>query len=384
MAEKIPLLQAVEIVNSGVSEFEGIKKYIKTGNLETGKILSFDEVTYKNRPSRANMQPKSGDVMFAKMKETEKVFLIGSKEADEYLFSTGFMILRPNREKILPEYLYHYVKSRKFQRKKDSLCHGATQKAMNNKDMIYFQMELPSLEEQKKIVEILEKIEGLKRKRKKGDNISSKVLETAFIKLFGNPLSKKSKFEKTKLRKVIDIIVPTRDKPKKFTGTIPWVTLPDLTDSIYIADSKYKLSVEEAKPTKTRLFPEKTVLLSCAGTLGKVVIAKREIYSNQQFYGLVCKPEKILPEFLAYQLLIFGEPYYKKIGGMSTLTFFSKNVALDIEIILPNIKQQKIFSDLVIKFEDIKQKQSQSKEKINQVFDTLMYKSFNGELGNHG
>ncbi len=380
MAEKIPLLQAVEIVGSGVSEFEGNKKYVKTGNLETGKILTFDQVTYKDRPSRANMQPKSGDVMFAKMKETEKVFLIGSKETDEYLFSTGFMILRPNRDRILPEYLYHYVKCKKFQRKKNSLCHGATQKAINNKDMVYFQMELPSLEEQKKIVDILEKIEGLKEKRKKGDDISSKILEAAFIKLFGNPLSKKSKFKKTKLRGVIDIIVPTRDKPKKFTGTIPWVTLPDLTDSIYIDDSRYKLSVEEAKPTKTRLFPEKTVLLSCAGTLGKIVIAKKEIYSNQQFYGLVCNPEMILPEFLAYQLLIFGESYYKKIGGMSTLTFFSKNVALDIEVILPNIKQQKVFSDLVIKSEEIKQKQSKSKEKIDHVFDALMYKAFNGGL----
>jgi type I restriction enzyme S subunit len=130
------------------------------------------------------MQPKSGDVMFAKMKETEKVFLIGSKEADEYLFSTEFMILRPNRDKILPEYLYHYVKCKKFQRKKNSLCHGATQKAINNKDMVYFQMELPSLEEQKKIVATLKRVENIYNRRKTSDIKSNRLLLSIFRKFF--------------------------------------------------------------------------------------------------------------------------------------------------------------------------------------------------------
>ena len=122
------------------------------------------------------------------------------------------------------------------------------------------------------------------------------------------------------------------------------------------------------------------MILSCAASLGKVAIAKKEIYTNQQFYGLVCNKEEIMPEFLAFQLFIFGENYYKNIGGTSTLTFFRKEIALNIPIIKPSIAKQKEFAHIVKNFEMLKEKQKQSEEKINHLYNNLMQKAFVGEL----
>ena len=91
--EDAPLFKYLELVSSGVKKFQGKKIYIDTGSLETGRIRGGEEVDDATRPSRANMEAKGGDVLFAKMKETEKVYLI-SKEDVNHLYSTGFAILR--------------------------------------------------------------------------------------------------------------------------------------------------------------------------------------------------------------------------------------------------------------------------------------------------
>lgn len=78
--EEVNLLKYVDVVKAGVKEYSGIKKYIATGDLETGKILGYTEYDYESKPSRANMKVEINDVMFAKMKDTEKLFLITRKK----------------------------------------------------------------------------------------------------------------------------------------------------------------------------------------------------------------------------------------------------------------------------------------------------------------
>ena len=294
-------------MSSGIKRFSGIKKYIDTGSLETGKIKDSVEVTYEDRPSRANMGVKEGDVLSAKMKDTEKIYLV-SKEDSNHIYSTGFAVLRiKDNSKLIPKYIYYWLKTENFQKLKNRECTGATQKAIGETKLKKFTIVVPPLEIQKKIVTLLEKVEQAKELRKEADGTYMNFLNSLFLEYFGHPFDNKNINKKMELRDVIEIIVPTRDKPKSFTGNIPWVTLPDLNSSIYIRDAKCRLTKEEAKPTKTRLFPKETVILSCAGSLGKVAIASKEIYTNQQFYGLVCDKSKILPEFLAFQLLLLGE-----------------------------------------------------------------------------
>ena len=252
---------------------------------------------------------------------------------------------------------------------------------LNRNDVYSKKIPLPPIEIQHKIVAILEKAEETKKLRAQADELTQQFLQSVFLEMFGDShFSNEDEKLRIKLKNVINIIVPTRDKPKSFTGNIPWITLPDLTSSIYIDNAKHTLSYEEAKPTKCRLFPEETVILSCAGSLGKVAIAKKEVYTNQQFYGLVCDKDKIIPEFLAYHLLFIGESFYKSIGGTSTITFFKKESALNIEIILPNLSKQIEFSKIVRCVEKIKSSHQQSSQELNILFNALMQKAFNGEL----
>ena len=373
-----------KIVGSGLTKFNGEKDYLSTESIKENRIKKIEcKITFSNRPSRANMQPTINSVWFAKMKDTLKVYSFGNlnkEEINRYILSTVFAGIKVNEDLVSIKYLEYFLKSHEFNKKKNLLCSGATQKAINNSKIKKIKLRLPPKAIQDKIVILLQKVDKIKQLKEDSNRLTKDYVQKVFFDMFGHPFSKENKSEKIKLKEVIDIIVPTRDKPKSFTGSIPWVTLPDLNDSIYISDSKYNLSLEEAKPTKTRLFPSETVILSCAGSLGKVVIAKKEIFTNQQFYGLVCDQKKILPEFLACQLKIFGEKYYKGIGGTSTITFFKKDSALNIEVILFPLPLQKKFASIVKQVEKLKEYQEQSNQEINNLFNALMQKAFRGEL----
>ena len=102
---EIRLLSSVcKIVKQTPQYFDGYKKYVATGDLKGSEITSFTDVTFANRPSRADCTVNSGDVLFARMAATEKTLIAGKKH-EEMLFSTGFAILRPMPDVLDSTYL---------------------------------------------------------------------------------------------------------------------------------------------------------------------------------------------------------------------------------------------------------------------------------------
>ena len=125
--EKLPegwniykLKDVVNLKSSGIQKFNGNKKYVSTGDLKEDS-LSFIDVTFENRPSRANIEGVEGDLIFAKMKDTDKVLIL-TNELSDNIYSTGFYIITPNKEKILSNFLFYYLKSNFFKTQKNKFA----------------------------------------------------------------------------------------------------------------------------------------------------------------------------------------------------------------------------------------------------------------------
>ena len=101
MKERLKWL--VYISGGSVEKFQGKKKYFSTGNINTN---NYELVTYCKRPSRANSVVKDGDILIAKMRNTNKT-TIATKEMENNIYSTGFTILNTN--KLHKKYLYYLL-----------------------------------------------------------------------------------------------------------------------------------------------------------------------------------------------------------------------------------------------------------------------------------
>lgn len=82
-----PLLKAAPFSGTRVKPFDGTRQYLSTGDLQDAS-RSFVDVTYKEKPSRADIVVDEGDVLFARMKSTRKVLLV-TQELAGTIVSTG-------------------------------------------------------------------------------------------------------------------------------------------------------------------------------------------------------------------------------------------------------------------------------------------------------
>ena len=131
MIDQINILDCVDIINNSVVSYEGVRGYLDTGGLKSNKIVEIRDFDFNDKPSRANQNVEVGDIILARMQATTKVKVISQSES-ELMVSTGFIVLRPKRTIIDNNFLNHTLISPFFQRKKDKLCSGSTQKAINN------------------------------------------------------------------------------------------------------------------------------------------------------------------------------------------------------------------------------------------------------------
>ena len=136
----------IQIISPGIKKFDGQKNYIATADVEGTKInYNAPLINFETRESRANMQPITNSVWFAKMKNSIKHIYVTKEDVNlinNHIFSTGFLGLKC--EEVAFEYLINYLELPYFENTKDLLSHGATQQSINNEDLKLFKIHMPS------------------------------------------------------------------------------------------------------------------------------------------------------------------------------------------------------------------------------------------------
>lgn len=156
------------LISVGVEYFNS-KNYLATKNIN-GEIISDGEfITYENRETRANMQPQINSIWFAKMQNSIKHITLPNNSqwfVDKYILSTGFFGLKCQKDAL--SYIHCFINAKYFENKKDTLAHGATQKAVNASDIENILLLIPTLDTLKqfndKVYSLLEmKLEIIKQ-----------------------------------------------------------------------------------------------------------------------------------------------------------------------------------------------------------------------------
>lgn len=128
---------------------------------DNGTITIEKKINKENAPSRAQQIVNTDDVLYATTRPTLQRYCIIDKQYNNQICSTGFSVLRPNKEKILPLYLYFIVGSKTFLDYVASNQEGTSYPAISDSKLRQFTFAIPPIETQKQIVGILDKFEML-------------------------------------------------------------------------------------------------------------------------------------------------------------------------------------------------------------------------------
>lgn len=80
--------------------------FINTGDVLNNEFLHSDISNAKNLPGQAKKAIKKGDILYSEIRPGNGRYLLVNKELDNYVVSTKFMVIEPNSEIVLPEFLY--------------------------------------------------------------------------------------------------------------------------------------------------------------------------------------------------------------------------------------------------------------------------------------
>lgn len=376
------LLDYCTVSGISVKEFTGEKKYIATGDVIDNKIVSFENVDYKNKPSRANQVVKNGEVLFAKMKGTQKVLLIKDELSDN-IYSTGFFVIKAN-ENVLPEYLYWLFNSSKFNQDKDKNSKGATQQAINleglNKILI---KEIPQLDEQRKIITEIEKTFDILELKKKQLMYLDELIKSQFVEMFGEININDKLWKKDILKNHLKVIGGYAFKSSDFKNSgIPILRIGNINAG-YFKPKDLMFWSEEDKLKNYIIYPN-DIVMSLTGTVGKddygnvCIMGKdyEKYYLNQRNAKLELKDtlDKI---YISYALRV--PEIKKRLTGISRGVRQANIANRDIEsleIPIPPIELQNKFADIVKQINKQKVEIQNSLEEMQKLQESLMNQYF--------
>ena len=126
---------------------------------------------------------KKGDVLFGKRRAYQKKVAIAPFDG---IFSAHGMVLRPKEEVIDKDFFPMFIKSDYFLDAAIKISVGSLSPTINWRDLKELKFELPSLEEQRKLAEVLWAIYDMKDKYKKLILATDELVKSQFIEMFGN------------------------------------------------------------------------------------------------------------------------------------------------------------------------------------------------------
>ena len=390
----VPILNVAQNITSSPRRFSGTKTYYATADIEVSDFLNGTSVTYDERPSRANLAVKSGDVLFAKMQETEKVIQVNGG-AQDAIFSTGFFNLRAETATLHPRYLFWFLRSPIFKSEKDKRCTGATQKALTLSGLREIEIPVPArLEDQVRIAEVLDKADDLRRSRKKAASLTSAFLRSAFLDLFGDPAINPRGFR-------IDAIANHLSKTRAGTQSgpfgsalkkheyveegIPVWGVDSVQHNEFIPNAKLFITGEKFSQLERYSVAPGDVLISRAGTVGRMCIAKppvpRSIISTN-LVRVVLDASTLLPEY--FVALFTYVPH--RLGALkannkdNAFTFLNPKTLRALVIPVPPMDLQMRFKLLLESSENHAARMNEHLDGLDEMFSSISQRAFRGEL----
>ena len=298
-------------------------------------------------PKGEKLLMKKGDVLFGKRRAYQKKVAIAPFDG---IFSAHGMVLRPNEEVVDKDFFPMFISSDYFLDAAIAISVGSLSPTINWKDLAKLEFDLPPMEEQRKLAEVLWSINDTLQAYQNLLTQTDALVQAQFVEMFGDPIENTKKWEKHPLSELCEVITgntPARTHPEYYGDYIEWIKTDNITsDSVNLSRATESLSEKGA--TVGRIAPPCSILMTCiAGslnTIGNIGITDRIVSFNQQINALV--PYETNVWFL-YQLLKMIRPQIHTATNKALKCILTKGNLSAIEIIAPDKNLQQSFAMLI-------------------------------------
>lgn len=371
VADGVPYVMPKDMIGGKVSE----RTVARVSNEDASRL-----VTHRLR---------SGDIVYARRGDIGRRALVTSRE-EGWLCGTGCLRIRLNCPSVTSEYFVAYLGHPIIRRWVEDRAQGATLLNLNTTILRGVPLRIPPLAEQRDIADILDKADSIRRKRKDAIALTEELLRSAFLEIFGDPVTNPKRWPTQTLSDIAQVhgglqVTHARDI---YPRRLPYLRVANVhRNRLDLREIKH-IGVSEAEYTRCQL--EKGDILVVEGhgnadELGRVAIwdgSAAPMTHQNHIIRVRVSDRGVLSSFLGAflnssegrrQMLRFA----KTTSGLNTL---STNNIRSLDVLVPSMRAQERFAGFVQSHIRLNEHLIQSLDMSEALFSSLLHRAFRGEL----
>ena len=275
----------------------------------------------------------------------------------------------------LSEYLYYFLCTLDSSR----IAQRTTLPSIKLKTLSNLEIPIPPLEEQKKIVEILQFADYLKERRREAIKLIDKIVMSLFYDMFGDPATNPKGWEIERLDKICNFdtyqILPDARREYFYLG------LEDIESNTGKIIKNTKTLGSKILSNKHNFDNSHVLYGKLRPYLNKVAMPMQEGICSTDIIPLKPDENYLMREFLVYYLR--DKNFIKWAAEHSTGTKMPRIQTSTLkkhQIPLPPLDLQQEFAEIVSKLEDKRKKMEEAEEKLEMLYQILLRQAFTGKL----
>ena len=318
---------------------------------------------------------KPGQILYGSRRTYLKKVAVADFEG---ICSNTTFVLETADESILRQRLLPFIMlTEDFTKWSISKSKGSTNPYILFSDLANYEFELPDIDRQDELVNLLWQGYATKESYKKMIKAIDEMVKSQFIEMFGTPEEHPAGYAVKNLGDLSECYAgatpSTKVKEYWDNGTIPWMSSGEVHMG-HVTETESKITESGYKHASTKMVPVHSVVIALAGqgkTRGTVAITEIPLCTNQSLCAIV--PSKdIHYEYLYHNL----KGRYLELRGMAGDVNgrggLNLKIVQSIKVIVPPIAEQMKFVAIAQQADKSKFELKQAIEKIDKVMRALM------------
>ncbi|MCY4394585.1 MAG: restriction endonuclease subunit S [Rhodospirillaceae bacterium] len=328
---------------------------------------------------------QDGDVLFAKITpcmENGKAAIARDLTNGMGSGSTEFYVLRPDG-KVLGEYIYHFVRQPQFRETaKRNFTGTAGQQRVPKSFMEEVLIPLPPLDDQQRIVGILNRAAKIERMRTRARELMGEFISALFVRMFGRQDQVGVRYPCRPLREVAEIrsgVTKGRKIEPANAIEVPYLRVANVQDGYLSLDEIKTIIIRRGEERKYALAQGDLVMTEGGDPdkLGRAAIWNGELdYCAHQNHVFRVRPdtEVVLTDYLrAVAGSVYGKAYFLSVAKRTTgIASVNKTQLGDFPIPVPPMALQALYSKIVVTADDIASVSETAAREVAAVNASLM------------
>lgn len=390
----VPFKDVAQVVTGSTPKkidgnYNGDIPFVTPGDLGESSVISNAKITVTEQGAKSGRLLPKGTVMVCCIGAT--IGKVGISDC-EVISNQQINSLIFDESQVFPKYGYYFCNTIK-----PLLINRSTSTTMpivNKSNFSEFKILLPSLDEQQRIANILDKADVIRHKRKQATLYAKNLLSSIFIDMFGDPVTNPKDWEVKPIKCGVESIksgwsAKGQSYPCK-EGEKGVLKISAVTSGTFKPCENKFVDVEIIPEGKKLLFPNKGDLLFSRANTRELVAAtcivtenREDVFLPDKLWKIKTLENELLPEFLHFMV---QQPRFKDrltsqaTGTSGSMLNISKAKFEESMAIYPPIEKQLEFKNIFWKLNNINSSFKTSAQELDYAFNSLSQKAFSGEL----